>query len=473
MVLAIVLVTKVNRRPRPSLTDQLIGRQVLLLAILLLVVGISQYLILRAVMFSTTASTLKHEITVLSPIVHHNLATHGIAGFTHIATVLVSRLKAPGVDVVITNALGQVIARSANLPGKIPPLYSKPYFIWNHRIVVDHVIGNTYYPSGYVWLLSSLRSIHNILRRDAELFGFLALLSLVIAGWLGSLSVRQTLHPLEQIRKSTQRIAAGEFGHTTRIDNAPQELRDLGESIDRMSESIQTLFSQEKALSDQMRRFVADASHELRTPLTAINGFLDLIARGELTPEEQERGLKAIQTQGRRMGRLVNQLLTLSRMDNAPNAHVALEPVQLDHWIGDFRQEIEDLVKPRRVSITAQPVTALADGDRLSEVFIILLDNIQHYTPEETQITIRVLAQNGRAVLQIDDNGPGIAAEDLPHIFERFYRGDRARTSRSGGSGLGLSIAKSLVQAQQGDISAQPRLPKGTRFEISLPLIQS
>lgn len=282
--------------------------------------------------------------------------------------------------------------------------------------------------------------------------------------------MRQTLVPLQQIRESTQRIAAGEFGHTTRIEDAPVELHDLGESIDGMSEAIQTLFTQEKALSDQMRRFVADASHELRTPLTAITGFLDLMSRGELTPEEQERGLAAIRAQGQRMGRLVNQLLTLSRMDSAPETQISLTPLPLHHWIQELTPEIRDLVRPRDVSIQAKSVVASVDPDRLTEVLVNLLDNVQRYTPMDTQVQITIFQREDEAVIRIQDNGPGIHPDDLPHIFDRFYRGDRARTSRSGGSGLGLSIARSIVEAQHGHIVVAPVTPHGCRFEVSLPL---
>lgn len=460
-------------RRQSTLTDRLIGRQITLLAILLFVVGVSQFLILRAVLFSSTARTLHDEISVLAPVINHTLATRGIAGFNHIAQVLVARLRAPDVEVVITNALGHVIASSSTAHAKVPPLNSTPYFIWKHRVVVDSVIGNSYYPSGYVWLMSSTSPIHGILRRVAELYVFLASLSLIIAGWLGSLSVRQTLHPLQRIRESTQRIASGEFGHMTRIEHAPAELHDLGESIDRMSQSIQALFAQEKALSEQMRRFVADASHELRTPLTAITGFLDLMSNGELTPAEQERGLRAIRAQGRRMGQLVNQLLMLSRMDSAPAAQLSLMSLRLDRWIGELSQEIHHLVAPRPVHIAVDTVTAMADPDRLSEVLVNLLDNVQRYTPPDTRVSITVTQRHNRAVIQVEDTGPGIPPEDLPHIFDRFYRGDRARTSGSGGSGLGLSIAESIIRAQSGTIKAETLKPHGARFIVTLPLADS
>lgn len=458
---------------RRTLVDQLIGRQVLLLAILLLVVGVAQYVILRRVLFASTANSLSNEIAVLSPLIHHTLARHGISAFGHVANILVARLRAPGVEVIITNALGHVIASTYGLHAAVPPLPNANYIVWHHRIVVEAAIGNSYYPSGYVWLLSSMQSIHGILRRDAELYVFLAVLSLIAAGWLGSFSVRQTLYPLEQIRASTQRIASGEFGHPTRLKNAPAELHDLGESIDRMSESLQSLFAQEKELSEQMRRFVADASHELRTPLTAITGFMDLMARGELTAEEQDRGLKAIRAQGRRMGRLVNQLLMLSRMDSAPESQLSRVPVRLDRWVKDLAAEIDNLVSPRPVTLKTGPVTALADPDRLAEVLVNLLDNIQHYTPPDTAVAVAVYEREGRAMLSVQDSGPGIPPEDLPHIFNRFYRGDRARTSQSGGSGLGLSIVQSIIEAQHGQIRVEPVSPHGSRFVVTLPLSKS
>lgn len=460
---------KVRRR---TLIDQLIGRQILLLAILLLVVGVSQYLILRSVLYHSTARTLRDEIGVLAPIIRHNLATHGIAGFGNIAHLLVDRLRAPGVEVIITNAAGHVMASSSTLKAAVPGFYTTPYFIWNHRIVVDEVIGNAYYPSGYVWLLTSVKPLHAILRRDAELYLFLASLSLIIAGWLGSLSVRQSLVPLEQIRASTQQIASGEFGHLTGIEGAPAELTDLSEAIDGMSQSIQHLFEQEKALSEQMRRFVADASHELRTPLTAINGFLDLMANGELTPEEQQRGLRAIRSQGLRMGQLVNQLLTLSRIDSAPHTQLNIVPVNLATWLDNIKPELSAQAAPREVTTTVTPVVAYADPDRLADVMVNLLDNIQRYTPAGARVLIRVQAEGHHAVIAVEDDGPGIADADLPFIFDRFYRGDRARSSVSGGSGLGLSIVASLIQAMSGDIRAENVAPHGVRFLIRLPQTQ-
>ncbi len=454
---------------RRTLIDQLIGRQVGLLAVLLLVVGVSQYLILRSVLLHSTARTLRDEIGVLTPIIHHTLTARGIPGLSHLAKLLVSRLRAPGVEVVITNAAGHPLASSSTVKA-VPHFYTAPYFIWNHRVVVDAVIGdNPYYPSGYLWLMSSLAPLHAILRRDAELYVFLASLSLILAGWLGALSVRRSLKPLDIIRESTQRIASGEFGHTTRIENAPAELEDLGQSIDRMSASIQSLFAQEKTLSEQMRRFVADASHELRTPLTSITGFLDLMARGELTPEEQARGLRVIRSQGQRMGRLVSQLLTLSRMDSLEASQLSVGPLALDRWVDDIMSEIKRTIDPRPLVVEIPPLTVMADPDYLSNALFNLLQNINRYTPPTCQVRLSAHAEGNEVAIEVEDTGPGIQADQLPYIFDRFFRGDRSRSSSSGGTGLGLAIVKSAIEAMQGRITAQRISPHGMRFTIFLP----
>lgn len=457
-----------------TLTDELIGRQILLLAILLVIIGVSQYLTLRFVLFDAEARSLHQEIAVLAPIIHHAMIKRDAVNFHALAHVLVTRLQAPGVDVVITNRFGLLMATSSPLTTQVPPLdFSHTYFLWHHHLVVDAPLGPESHPSGYVWLLASTTSLERILVRDIELFAFLGFLSLAVTGWLGSLSVKNSLVPLKQIRDSTVRIAQGEIGHTTTLKNPPKELDELGDAINAMSLSIKDLLDQEKMLSDQMRRFVADASHELRTPLTALNGFLTLLSEDSLTDAEVQRGFKAMRQESQRMARLVNQLLTLSRLDTAHDTALQMGAVSVEEWLQSCVPLIEPIIRGHSLDISTTPVVVAADKDRLTEMLLNLIDNANRYTPSDSTIFVEVQSDGTYGIIKVVDEGPGITPRDLPHIFDRFYRGDRSRTSKSGGSGLGLSIVQALAHAMNGRVEVANRQPPehGAVFIIKLPMI--
>ncbi len=456
-----------------TLTDELIGRQILLLAILLVVIGVSQYLTLRIVLFHSEARSLHQEISVLAPIIHRAMVKHSAAHFHSLATLLVSRLKAPGVEVLITNRFGVIIANSSTLVPQVPPIdFSQSYFLWHEHVVVDAPLGSSLHPSGYVWLMAQSHALNRILLRDIEFFSFLGFLSLAITGWLGSISVKNSLAPLQQIRDGTARIAHGDIGHITTLKNPPKELAELGDAINVMSLSIKDLLDQEKMLSEQMRRFVADASHELRTPLTALNGFLTLISEDNLTDAEVKQGFHAMRQEGQRMARLVNQLLTLSRLDSAQEIASRITPIDLGEWIAAVRPLLEPLTRDHTLEIVPASVMVSADRDRLTEMLFNLVENAARYTPLGSCITVRIGQERGAGLIEVSDNGPGFNDSDLPHIFDRFYRGDRSRTSKSGGSGLGLAIVQGLAKAFKGTVTASNAAPPqhGAILAIRLPL---
>lgn len=453
-----------------TLKGQLIGRQVGLMALLLGLIGLSLYLILQTVLFDSTARALHGEVAVLAPIIHRSLKTHPSSDFTHLGHQLMAHLRRPGIDVLVANSHGHLIAQSTHALTSPPPFVPGPYFIWHGYLVVNAPLGNPMIAHGFLWLLAPLKPTLGILHRVLELYSVLALVVLALATWLGTLSVKSTLQPLSAIRHSTQLIASGDFGHVTDVSTAPRELAELGDAINSMSRAIHTLFEHEKGLNEQMRRFVADASHELRTPLTAIIGFLDLLGHGNLTPEEEQRGLRAVRVQGQRMGHLVTQLLTLSRLDSTPD-QIPMTPVDLEQWLIETWPAAQSLTESHPLSMDHQPVRVLANPDRLTEILFNLLDNAVRYTPRETPIHVSVKAFNDQALLTVEDWGPGITEEDLPHVFERFYRSDRARTSTTGGSGLGLAIVEALVITQGGTVSVnnRPAPDSGAIFSIRFP----
>lgn len=451
-----------------SLTRVLIGRQIGLLLVLLIVLGFTQALVLRQVLYNSTARSLQDELSVLAPLLHHSLAHKT---FPSLVPILFNRFRAPGVEVVLANPAGFAIADSPTLPTNVvPPPLPAPggYLVWANHIVVGTTMHEHGKLLGTIWLLSSISPLTVIIAQDVELYGGLALALLAAVAWLGMLSVRRSLKPLDAVITTTEHIAAGDFGRQADVTNAPEELARLGDAVNRMSHAVQNSFAVERHAQDEMRRFLADASHELRTPLAAVSGFLDLWSHGDLTEDESSRGLQAMKRETSRMTRIVTQLLTLSRLDAAPAQEVRPEPTAMDHWIQDLEPTLRTLAGDR-LQMTVRPVDVLADRDRLSEVLMNLVDNALRHTPPNGPIHLFVGPGPVGARLVVEDTGPGIPEDVLRQLFDRFYRGDSARSRQAGGAGLGLAIVKALVNAHGGQVHAENRPEGGARFIVDLP----
>ncbi len=456
-------------RGRPSLTRTLIGLQLLLLVVLLSVAGASQYLVLQRVLLNQSASTLQGELAVLAPILHHSISHNT---FATLVPILFQHFHAPGVEVLVANSSGFSIANSASLPANVrPPVPATgSYAVWSGRVVVATALHEHGHFLGTLWLMVSTASISHILTEDTVLFSLLALAVLGAVGWLGAVSVRRTLDPLARVIQTTEDIAAGKYGQVAEVARAPRELARLGEAVNRMSLAVADSFRRQREAEAETRRFLADASHELRTPLAAVSGFLQLWEQDEGSPEERRQALTAMQRETRRLTRLVTQLLTLSRLDAAPSQELHQEPVELSRWLQDHEPTLRAL-GGSRLTLEADPVWANIDPDRLMEVVMNLVANALRHTPANGTVTIRVGPLGRRARIVVDDEGPGIPGDVLPHLFERFYRGDAARSRDRGGMGLGLAIVKALVEAHGGQVAANNQPHGGARFTVWLPAI--
>jgi two-component system sensor histidine kinase CiaH len=221
---------------------------------------------------------------------------------------------------------------------------------------------------------------------------------------------------------------------------------------------------------DTQRRFVSDASHELRTPIAVVATNAEVLLRHpDDSVESSIDQVAAISDEARHMSRLVDDLLTLARADEH-RLEVRREPVALDGLLQGLARDMAALAEDRNVCLRAETAPAHADGDpqRLRQVAAILVDNALKYTPRGGTVVVRTWREGAKACFSVTDTGPGIAAQDQPHIFDRFYRVDRARTA-GGGTGLGLAIAKSIVEAHEGRISVQSSPGQGAVFTVRLP----
>lgn len=282
----------------------------------------------------------------------------------------------------------------------------------------------------------------------------------LLAGW--------TLQPIGRLQQTARAIGA-ERDFNRRVDyrGPNDEIGQLVTTFNNMLVELQAAYIQIEETLQTQRRFVADASHELRTPLTTLRGNISLLKRQPpISAEDRADILDDMVEETQRLMRLVNDLLALARADAGRPLH--REPVQLKPLIEGVYQQIK-LLAPERSIIcqSALDATIIADSDALRQVLLVLFDNALKHTPAETTITLTASRQDEDIVIQVKDNGPGIAAAHLPHLFDRFYRGDTARSSP--GAGLGLAIAAELVKAQDGVITVESHLGQGTTFTLRFP----
>jgi heavy metal sensor kinase len=286
----------------------------------------------------------------------------------------------------------------------------------------------------------------------------------IIAGG-GYLLVRRALTPVEQITRAAERITQHNLSERLPVSSTGDELERLSVSLNRMITRLDDAFQNSK-------RFIADASHDLRTPLTILRGELENFAEDDRLDSEMRDRVGSILEEVVHLGKIVEQLFTLSRLD-AGEAQTEWTRFDLSELAQTTAEQMNLLAVDKGISIScdaSQQVSVKGNRVRLKQVVVNLLDNAIKYTPEKGAIQLRVLAVNGHAVLEVEDNGIGIPADALPHIFERFYRVDQARSADSESAGLGLSIVKSICIAHGAEVEAQSTVGCGSCFRVRLPL---
>jgi two-component system sensor histidine kinase BaeS len=290
-----------------------------------------------------------------------------------------------------------------------------------------------------------------------------ALVATIIALLLGVLLARTLTRPIRELTLATRVLAKGELGQQVSV-HTRDELGELAVSFNQMSADL-------ARASELRRQMMADIAHELRTPLSLILGYTESLSDGKL-PASQET-FDIMHDEAQHLSRLVDDLRTLSLADagELPLTRRSLDvPALLERVVSAHLPEAQR----RGISLRVEPPPALpaveADPGRMAQVLENLVSNALGYTPEGGQISLSVEANKNTITLRVQDNGVGIAPEDLPFVFERFYRADKSLKRNGTESGLGLAIAKSIVEAHGGSISVESALDQGTTFTITLPV---
>ena len=285
--------------------------------------------------------------------------------------------------------------------------------------------------------------------------------------WLG-------LRPLRVVQQTAGRIAGGDLSR--RVPGGPEntEVGRLAAALNAMLEQIESAFAGRARSEATLRQFIADASHELRTPLTTVRGYAELVNRGALADEQRrQHALQRIEAEAARMGTLVDDLLLLAYLDQQ-------RPLQTSR--ADLASLVDDAVADTRARAPGRsigydapvgPVTVEVDVDRMRQVLANLLSNAVVHTPSEASIRVRLERVDGAGVITVADDGPGVSAAQLKRLFERFYRGDPARSRSRGGTGLGLSIVAAVVAASGGTVRCDSTPGEGMTVSVALPLALS
>jgi two-component system, OmpR family, sensor kinase len=318
---------------------------------------------------------------------------------------------------------------------------------------------------GAVQILTSREPYERTMDRLASLLIAGTLVAVALAWGTGAALAQTVLAPIDTITRTAQRInRAQDLSRRVESTGPPDELRRLADTFNEMLDRVESLF-------DRQRQFLADVSHELRTPLTTLRGEIELMERTGVVEQE---ALEAMRSEAERMSRLVNDLLLLARADSG--LAIERKPVQLDLVAEDLQRQATTLAgDSHRIEMSSLvPLTVIGDRDRLKQLGLILIDNAIKYTPPGTVVRIGTSpGPSGGAILHVADTGPGIAPAEHARIFDRLYRVDKARSRFSGGSGLGLSIAKWIAEAHGGSIIVESEPGRGSRFSVQLPDLSS
>lgn len=447
-----------------------------LLALILFGLGFAIYGMMQWTLLSQVDSTLQR---ILSDVLAEtgSVVEDGPDGGPQLTAYVpaLDTFRTPGVYVQIWEIYGgyQLFSASENLGTYIHPLDSDALGrqsesrsdvtingthlrVITKPIIVDgRVIGS-------VQAAASLTSIEASMDRLVKIMlggGAIALLLSLLSGdWIA----RRVLRPVGAIVNTAQMIAqADDLSRRIPDDGKSDELGLMVQAFNETLERLERLFNSQ-------RRFVGDVSHELRTPLTTIQGNLDLIR----LYGSDRKSVETIDSEVKRMARLVGDLLLLAQADSG-NAALIHERIELDRLLLEIYQEAMMLSGGKHTIRIGQFDQAIISGsaDRLKQLFLNLVTNAIKYTPEGGHVTLSIINKGDDALVLITDTGIGIPDEDIPHIFDRFYRVDKARSRAAGGTGLGLSIVKWIVDVHGGQIQVRSRLDHGTTFIISLPLL--
>jgi two-component system OmpR family sensor kinase len=496
------------------------GRLVLwyltVLAILLLALGVFQSIILTNQLHSSIAGNMRRsaraELAVLGPcyirsnadllrnaqnlaqlLGSHDTAVKIVAA--NGATLADHGIGSPGASRPMrlsASTIRQLIASARSAASAPPsavraPRCQRPPFVYGlhsgpagrpppslstgNMLLTAILLGPWSKPVGFAILGQSLAETDATLRQVHTVFALGALIALVVAALVALPIINGTLRPLRRVAATAEAIAGGDLEKRANVDSSPDEIGRLGTAFDSMVDRLQAALFAATASEERMRRFLADASHELRTPLTVLRGSSQVLLRqGAGGRPAFDAALQEMHEEAVLLSRLVDDLLTLSRLDSGQPLDP--QPVEVRDFLREFVDRYGTVWKGRTVALNDASIdgtVAYVDPEALRRVLTNLVDNAAKYSTPAGRIEIAARAQATTVTIAVSDEGPGLAPKDAERIFERFYRVSKSRSRQRGGTGLGLSIVHALVQQSGGFTAVETGADRGTTVSVTLP----
>ncbi len=446
-----------------------------MLALGLAVFGVGSWFAMRASVFHTVDEELEDRI-------------HGVEKFMQIQIASLSPVEirdefrehsvlGPGGDLFqVCSGKGEWLYRSAILENSQVPIrrpdqlgaatafedlsvQSTPVRFATRRVIVN---GEPY----AVQVAAPLNEFYAALHRFRVML-WLALPPLLIAaGAEGYWISRRALKPVDQITTAAESISIRNLSGRLEVPKSADELQRLSETLNRMLARLNSSVQ-------RMSQFTADASHELRVPVSLIRTTAELAVNGGRTNAEYHEDMRHILAEAERTSRLIESLLLLARAD-AGEDELQREPTDLAASVRAAVEQGRSLAAERRIELTVhmdnKPAVVLGDGEALRRLVFILIDNAIKYNREGGSVQVVLSSDNGQAVCRVSDSGIGMAEEEMQHIFDRFWRADKVRSRGAGGAGLGLSIARWIVDRHMGTIHANSQPGQGSTFEVRIQI---
>ncbi|WP_224925327.1 HAMP domain-containing sensor histidine kinase [Bacillus pumilus] len=319
--------------------------------------------------------------------------------------------------------------------------------------------------SGTIFLSMPLSDVYEPFVQIRLTLGISILLILLLIFFIGYKSSNQVVRTINQMKEIALEMESGDFSKRMAVTKNGDELNQLSRSFNKLSSTLEKV-------EQHRREFLANVSHELRTPLSYMKGYAEGIEEGII---DQKKGMQIIQNESTRLSRLVHDLLDLAQLEGE-SYPLTMEPLVFAQLIHDVLDQMKFIASQKGISFNRaleEDCIIYGDSDRLEQVVRNLLDNAIHYTPSGKSISIELFVHQNIAELTITDEGSGIPKAELPHVSERFYRVNKARTRKDGGSGLGLAIVYQIIKKHRGTFVLQSEQGIGTTAIIQLPSAES